>query len=93
MGFGRRAASFTPLKALAPDFIKVDGSVTRRVLSSEAATKKLQAIVKVADALRLGVVGECVEEQDVLVRLKALGVGYVQGFGVFRPHPIESVAG
>lgn len=92
-GFGRRAASFAPLKPLAPDYIKVDGSVTRRVLASDAATRKLQAIVKVAEALQIGIVAECVEEQDVLMRLKALGVGHVQGFGVFRPHPIDSVAG
>ena len=91
-GFGRRAASFAPLKALTPDYIKVDGSVTRRVLASDAATRKVKAIVQVAEALQVGVVAECVEEQDVLVRLKALGVGYVQGFGVFRPHPIDSVA-
>jgi EAL domain-containing protein (putative c-di-GMP-specific phosphodiesterase class I) len=91
-GFGRRAVSFAPLKSLAPNFIKVDGSLTRRILSNEAATRKLQAIVKVAESLNVGVVGECVEEQDVLVRLKALGVGYVQGFGVFRPHPIDAVA-
>lgn len=91
-GFGRRSASFGPLKALAPHFIKVDGSVTRRVLASDAATRKLSAIVKVAESLDVGVVAECVEEQDVLMRLKALGVGFVQGFGVFRPHPIESVA-
>jgi EAL domain-containing protein (putative c-di-GMP-specific phosphodiesterase class I) len=91
-GFGRRAASFAPLRGLAPDFIKIDGAVTRRVLVSDAATRKLTAIVKVAESLDVGVVAECVEEQDVLVRLKALGVGFVQGFGVFRPHPIESVA-
>jgi EAL domain-containing protein (putative c-di-GMP-specific phosphodiesterase class I) len=92
-GFGRRAASFSPLRALVPAFIKVDGSIVRRVLEAETAQRKLQAIVKVAQALGVGVVAECVEEQDVLVRLKALGVGYVQGFGVYRPHPIDSVAG
>lgn len=91
-GFGRRAASFTPLKPLAPDFIKIDGSVTRRVLASETASNKVRAITRLAETLDLGTVAECVEDQDVLVRLKALGVGYVQGFGVFRPHPIDSVA-
>ncbi|HYD57196.1 MAG TPA: EAL domain-containing protein [Burkholderiales bacterium] len=92
-GFGRRAASFAPLKALVPRFIKVDGSITRRVLASETAARKLQAVVKVAEALGVEVIAECVEEQDILLRLKALGVGYVQGFGVYRPHPIDSVAG
>jgi len=90
--FGYRAASFSPLRPLIPDFIKVDGSITRRVLASENALRKLRAIVKAAQALDVGVIAECVEDQDILVRLKAEGVGYVQGFGVFRPHPIESVA-
>jgi EAL domain-containing protein (putative c-di-GMP-specific phosphodiesterase class I) len=89
--FGCRAASFSPLKPLMPDFIKVDGSVTRRILTAEVAARKLKAIVQAANVLGVGVVAQCVEEQDVLVRLKAEGVGYVQGFGVFRPHPIDSV--
>ena len=91
-GFGRRAASFAPIKALRPDFIKVDGSITRRVLSSPAAEGKLKAIVRVGEAAGFGVVAECVEEQDILLRLKALRVGYAQGFGIFRPHPLASIA-
>lgn len=90
--FGYRAASFAPLQPLAPDFIKMDGSITRRILTRENALRKLRAIVRAAQALGAGVIAECVEEQDILVRLKAEGVGFVQGFGVFRPHPIESVA-
>ena len=91
-GFCRRAVSFAPFKALRPDFVKVDGSVTRKVLASEAAQTKVKAVVRVAEALGIGVVAECVEEQDVLSRLKALDVGYAQGFGVFQPQPIERVA-
>ena len=41
----------------------------------------------------VGVVAQCVEEQDILLRLKADGVGYVQGFGVYQPHPIDALAG
>jgi EAL domain-containing protein (putative c-di-GMP-specific phosphodiesterase class I) len=36
------------------------------------------------------VVAECVEEEDLLTRLKALDVGFAQGFGVAKPQPIES---
>jgi EAL domain-containing protein (putative c-di-GMP-specific phosphodiesterase class I) len=91
-GFGRRAASFAPLKTLRIDFLKVDGSITRRILSSETANNKLKAMVRVSEATGMGVIAECVEEQDILLRVKALGVGYVQGFGVYRPHPIDSIA-
>jgi EAL domain-containing protein (putative c-di-GMP-specific phosphodiesterase class I) len=91
-GFCRRAVSFAPFKDLRPAFVKVDGAVIRKLLTHEASQTKLKAVVRVAQALEIGVVAECVEEQDVLVRLKALDVGYAQGFGVYQPQPIEKVA-
>jgi EAL domain-containing protein (putative c-di-GMP-specific phosphodiesterase class I) len=91
-GFCRRSVSFAPLKSLRVDFLKVDGGVIRKLLSSAAAQAKLKAVVRVAEALQAGVVAECVEEQDVLVRLKALDVGYAQGFGVHQPQPLERFA-
>jgi EAL domain-containing protein (putative c-di-GMP-specific phosphodiesterase class I) len=91
-GFGRRSVSFAPLKTMRVDFIKVDGSITRKLLSSETALTKLKAILRVGEAIGVGIVAECVEEQDVLLRLKALGVGCAQGFGVVRPQPIDSIA-
>ena len=91
-GFCRRAVSFAPFKALRPDLVKVDGSVIRQLLTSEAAQTKLKAVLRVAGTLGIGVVAECVEEQDQLTRLKALDVAYAQGFGVFQPQSIERVA-
>jgi EAL domain-containing protein (putative c-di-GMP-specific phosphodiesterase class I) len=91
-GFCRRAVSFAPFKTLRLDHVKVDGSVIRRLISNESALNKLKAVIRVAEALGFGVVAECVEEQDVLARLKALGVGFAQGFGVYQPQPIERVA-
>jgi len=90
-GFCRRAVSFAPFKALRPDLVKVDGSVIRNLLTSEAAQTKLKAVLRVAGTLGIGVVAECVEQQDQLTRLKALDVAYAQGFGVFQPQPIERV--
>jgi len=92
-GFGRRAASFASIKALGVDFVKVDGSITRRLLTSELASTKMNAILRVGEALKFAVVAECVEDQDILLRLKALGVGFAQGFGIYQPQPIKAVAG
>src|SRR4030095_8572518 len=91
-GFGRRAASFTPLKVLRADFVKVDGSVVRKLLTSEVARTKMNAIQRFADALRLGVVAECVESSDILAHLKTLKVSHAQGFGVHPPKPIDDLA-
>jgi len=91
-GFGSRSVSFTPLKAIGAQFVKVDGRIIRKVISNESARSKLNAILRVGERLGFGVVAECVEEQEVLVRLKAMGVGYAQGFGIYQPQPIDALA-
>jgi EAL domain-containing protein (putative c-di-GMP-specific phosphodiesterase class I) len=91
-GFGQRSASFAPLKALKPDFVKVDGVIVRKILSAPAVEDKLKAILRVGEVMKYEVVAEMVEEQDILTRLKALGVAYAQGFGIRQPHPIELIS-
>ena len=91
-GFGRRSVSFLPIKELGVEFVKVDGSITRKLLRSEVASTKMNAVLRVSEALKFSIVAECVEEQDVLARLKTLGCGYAQGFGIYQPHPIASLA-
>lgn len=87
-GFGQRSVSFAPLKTLRVDYVKVDGSIVRNLLRSSVAEQKLKAVVRVGEAIGVGVIAECVEETDILARLKGLGVGYAQGFGIARPAPI-----
>lgn len=87
-GFGQRSVSFGPLKTLRVDFVKVDGSIVRNLLRSSVAEQKLKAVVRVGETIGVGVIAECVEENDVLARLRALNVGYAQGFGIARPAPI-----
>ena len=92
-GFGRRSVSFAPLKALHVDFVKVDGVIVRKLATSEIARSKMNAVVRVGEAIGIGVIGECVEEQDVLARLKGIGAGYAQGFSIYKPHPLDAVVG
>jgi EAL domain-containing protein (putative c-di-GMP-specific phosphodiesterase class I) len=92
-GFGRRTATFMPLKTLRPDYVKVDGVIVRKLLSASAAEAKLRAILRVGEVMGFQVIAEMVEDQDILLRLKALGVGYAQGFGIQQPHAIELIAG
>jgi EAL domain-containing protein (putative c-di-GMP-specific phosphodiesterase class I) len=91
-GFGRRAVSFMPIKEMGVQFVKVDGSITRKLVTSDVARTKMNAILRVSEALKFAIVAECVEDQDVLMRLKAMGCGYAQGFGIYQPHPIDSLA-
>jgi EAL domain-containing protein (putative c-di-GMP-specific phosphodiesterase class I) len=92
-GFGRRSVSFTPLKVLRVDLVKVDGRIVRRLATSEGARTKMAAVVRVAEALRIGVVAETVEEPAVLEQLRRLSVSHAQGFGIHQPQPIDAVLG
>ena len=90
-GFARRSVSFEPLKALLVNYVKVDGTVIRNILRSGGAAAKLKAIVRVGEVTGVGVIAECVEEEPILAALKQAKVGYVQGFGVRKPAPIEEL--
>ena len=91
-GFGRRSVSFSAIEALGAEYVKVDGAITRKLLTSEVAKAKMNALLRVGEALGFAMVAEFVEDQAVLLRLKALGVGYAQGFGIYQPHPVDSFA-
>lgn len=90
-GFGRRSVSFLQLKTLQVSCVKVDGSIVRKILSSGSALAKMKAVVRVGEVIGVDVLAECVEDQDVLIRLKALGVGWAQGFGIAQPFPIDKL--
>ena len=90
-GFARRAVSFEPLKGLLADFVKVDGTIIRNILRPGGAAAKLKAILRVGEVTGVGVIAECVEDEKILAALKLLKVGFVQGFGVRKPEPIDDL--
>jgi EAL domain-containing protein (putative c-di-GMP-specific phosphodiesterase class I) len=85
--FARRSTTFAPLANLPIDFLKVDGSLVRKLIGSEQAQRKLRAIIEVARRVGYGVVAECVEDPEIIERLKFFGVDYAQGFAVGEPIP------
>jgi EAL domain-containing protein (putative c-di-GMP-specific phosphodiesterase class I) len=93
-GFGRRSvsfASFASVEELGVRFVKVDGAITRKLPSSEAARNQLDAIVRMSESLGYSVIAECVEDEQVLARLKAMRIAYAQGFGIHEPRPLDAL--
>jgi len=87
-GFGYSSVWLAPLRALKPNFVKVDRVVTRN-LNSQMARGKLNRIVRAGKKLGIGVIGECVESEAVLATLRAAGAGFAQGYGIHVPGPIN----
>ncbi len=87
-GFGRHAVSFAPLKGGWVDYVKVEGAIVRKLLTSEIAEVRLKAIAHVGEVLGFRVIAEMVEDAELVMKLMALGVPFAQGFGICRPQPI-----
>ena len=92
-GFGRRSVSFAPLKTLGFEFVKVDGGIIRHLARSKIAGSKMNAIVRVGEAIRVAVIGECIEDDATLELVRSVGADLAQGFGIARPAPIAAVLG
>lgn len=85
--FGAGMSSFSYLKTLAVDILKIDGSFVRNVASDPVDAATIESMVKVARLRGLRTIAECVEDAASLARLDELGVDYAQGFYLHRPEP------
>lgn len=89
--FGSAKVSFSHLKGLAVDFIKVDGVIIQNILKSPADLAKLKAIATVCRKIGVRTIAEFVESKETLDKLRELGIDYAQGFGIARPEPIAKL--
>jgi EAL domain-containing protein (putative c-di-GMP-specific phosphodiesterase class I) len=89
--FGSVKASFTHLKGLAVDFIKIDGVIIQNILRDPATLLKTRAIQTVCAKVGLRTIAEFVETDEILAKLRELGVDYAQGFGISHPEPLDRI--
>jgi EAL domain-containing protein (putative c-di-GMP-specific phosphodiesterase class I)/PAS domain-containing protein len=89
--FGSVKASFTHLKGLAVDFLKIDGVIIQNILRDPATLAKTRAISTVCRKIGLCSIAEFVETNETLDKLREVRVDYVQGFGIARPQPIDKI--
>lgn len=78
--FGAGYTSFSYLKELPADTIKIDGTLIRDMLGSEANIAIVNSIVDLAHNLGMECIAEWVEDVATLRTLAEMGVDYVQGF-------------
>ena len=83
--FGAGYTSFSYLRDLPADMIKIDGSFIVDMNQHPANIAIVEAIVSLANNLGMKVIAEWAEDMDTVQTLKEIGVDYVQGFVVARP--------
>ena len=89
--FGAGYTSFNYLKELPADTLKIDGSFVVDVTRHPANLAIVEAIVELARNLGMKTVAEWAEDCATIEALAAVGVDYVQGFGIARPQQPDSI--
>jgi diguanylate cyclase (GGDEF)-like protein/PAS domain S-box-containing protein len=90
--FGTGYSSLSYLKRFPVDKLKVDRSFTAEVPGDEDQCAIVSAIVALAHALDIQVVGEGVETQAQRDYLRGCGCDYLQGFLIGRPVDADSAS-
>jgi len=83
--FGSGFCSFTYLKHLPVDSLKIDGSFVQGLASAKVDQAMVQSMNQVAHALGKTTIAEFVENQETLRLLQLYGVDYAQGHFIGKP--------
>ena len=89
--FGVGHGTFTYLRHLPVDYLKIDMQFVRDLLSDEEDRQVVEAIVGVAHQFKIETVAEGVEDQATLEELRRIGVDYAQGYWTGRPVPLPQL--
>lgn len=89
--FGSGLASYGHLKHLPVDYIKIDGSFIRDVANDKADLAMVRSINEMGHLMGKKTIAEYVENDQIRALMAELGVDYVQGFGVEKPRPLDSL--
>jgi diguanylate cyclase (GGDEF)-like protein/PAS domain S-box-containing protein len=90
--FGSGVSSFAYLKALGADYLKIDGMFVGNIAQDRVDFAMVRSIKDIGHAMGKQVIAECVETDEVLGKLREIGVDYAQGFGVGAPQPVDEIA-
>lgn len=83
--FGSGFSSFSYLRKMPVDFVKIEGEFVERIIEDEVDRAMVKSMVDIAKACGKQVVAEYVCNQQTLDLLKTYGINYAQGFYIAEP--------
>ncbi len=90
--FGSGVSSFAYVKALAVEYLKIDGMFVGSISQDKVDYAMVRSIKEIGHVMGKKIVAESVETPAVLEKLREIGVDYAQGFEVGEPRPLEELA-
>ena len=90
--FGSGMSSFTYLKNLPVDYLKIEGSIVSDMINDQIDHAMVAAINQIGRVMKIKTIAEHVENTATLDQLKSIGVDFAQGYHIDRPFPIEDIS-
>jgi diguanylate cyclase (GGDEF)-like protein/PAS domain S-box-containing protein len=89
--FGSGASSFSYLKNLPVDFLKIDGAFVSNIPADATDLAMVTSINQVAHIMGIETIAEYVETAAIREALEGIGVGYGQGTVLARAVPLDDI--
>ncbi|HXA36150.1 MAG TPA: EAL domain-containing protein, partial [Steroidobacteraceae bacterium] len=89
--FGSGLSSFSTLRTLPMDYLKIDGSFINNLARDSVNQAMVAAMIELSRSLNFRVVAEQVEDQESLDTVTGMGIDFVQGFVIGRPQPLSVI--
>ncbi len=90
--FGVGTSSYTSLKSMKLDFLKLDRALVREIGTSMIDEALVRSILETGSFLGIKTVAGFIEDADFLAKLVEMGVDCVQGYHIGEPRPLDELA-
>lgn len=87
--FGSQSSNFSRLLEFSPDYIKIDGSFIKNILTDKKSLVIVEAIVLLCKKSNIKTIAEFVHSAEVQAKVEELGVDYSQGY--YFGEPMENM--
>lgn len=91
--FGSGLSSFSQIKDLGLDWIKIDGSRIQLAAEDLLERAVVESMARVAKVMGVGTIAESLESDANLRLMRSLGLDYGQGFAIRAPMPLAKAIG
>lgn len=89
--FGSGLSSFSYLKSLPVDYLKIGGSFVKGIEDDPVQEAIVQSVNHIGRMMGRQTIAQCVENRETLERVKEIGVDFSQGYAIGKPRLLHRI--